>query len=378
MTFKKTFTTLLLILLAAALVAGAVLLRKHRMAQLAQASPPAATPWALTVAPVRRGALSQGFDALGVVSSGASTRILPQISGTILKMGPREGVKVKQGDLLAEIDTRELRARLEALQAKRAAARAEARRARNEARRERKLLGEGGSSATAVEKWLTAARAAEAQVKSLTAEIAALRVKLGYGRITAPFDATIARRLAEPGDVALPGKPIYVLSAARGGRVTIPVPLQTLRHLRVGSPVILSLEDDTLRAAISRIDPTLDQHAMGRVEIDLPQRPFDLPDGARLPARVITREVRDALIVPPYGLAPGPAPGQGRVYAVVERDGRPVIRVHTVRVLLSSDQGHAVADDLPADARVVVAHPAVLLRLHDGDPVQPIAREADR
>ena len=66
------------------------------------------SPWALNIAAVELGTVSQGFPVLAKVSTNSNITITGQISGTILKMGPRESMKVKAGHFLAQIDTLEI------------------------------------------------------------------------------------------------------------------------------------------------------------------------------------------------------------------------------------------------------------------------------
>ncbi len=367
---KNKLLTVILIILAVVIVIGLVMLRKHRIAALDEIPAPQQTAWAVNSATVTKGSVSQGFSALAEIQSSNSTRILPQVSATILKMGPREGGTVKKGDLLAQLDTREQQANLAALNSQLAAARADAKRSRDEAVRESRLAKEGGSSTAAVEKWRTAAKAARARADAIANQIEALQIKIGYCNITAPIDAKIAQRMAEPGDVALPGKPIYILSADHGGRVAIPVPMEVLEKARVGGSVILRHEDKVMKAEISRIDPTLDKHAMGHIEIDLDDRPFGLPEGYRIPARVISQRREDALVIPANALVADKQAGRGHVFRIETRDDKQTVKRIPVDILLKGAEGVAVSGDIKPGDKLVEAHESVLLRLRDGDPVQ--------
>ncbi|RTZ62162.1 MAG: efflux RND transporter periplasmic adaptor subunit [Gammaproteobacteria bacterium] len=367
---KNKLLTIFLAILAIALVIGLVMLRKHRIAELDDIPTPQQAAWAVNSAPVLQGSVSQGFSALAEIQSSNSTRILPQISATILKMGPREGGAVKKGDLLVQLDTREQEANLAALNSQLTAAKADAKRNQDEAVRESRLAKKGGSSAAAVEKWRTAAKAARAKADAIANQIEALQIKIGYCNITAPIDAKIAQRMAEPGDVALPGKPIYILSADHGGRVAIPVPMAVLEKAHVGGDVLLRHGKDTMKAEISRIDPTLDKHAMGHIEIDLDDRPFGLPEGYRVPARIISNSREDSLVVPANTVVTDKQAGHGHVFRIESHDGREIVKRIPVDILLKGAEGFAVSGDIKPGDKLVEAHESVLLRLRDGDPVQ--------
>ena len=355
------------------LVLSAVSLHFKRIHELDQVPTATAYPWALHTAEVRTATVHQGFPALGTVVSATDLRISPQITGTVLNMGPRAGGKVKKGDMLVHLDTRELEANLAALQAELRSAEATRKHDARELQRERELMKHGGSSSSEVEQRLTRLQADEAHVHALKENIKALKVKISYGHITAPTDAAIAERLAEPGDTVFPGKPVYVLSASQGGRVIVPIPLDTMMNIQPNGKVILSLGRQKMTVAISRINPALDKLSMGSIEIDLPARPFNLPDGARISARVIRQQAENQLVIPHDALLPGEG-SRRAVFKLVQGTHGPVLHRVPVDIVLCGDEGCAVRGDIKAGDRVVNAHESVLLKLHENDPVMAIAQ----
>ncbi|RMF87546.1 MAG: efflux RND transporter periplasmic adaptor subunit [Nitrospirae bacterium] len=365
---KKTFRTLLILLVAAGVAAALVRVRLRRMRQLAAVPPPAARPWAVHTAPVVRGTATRGFPALATLTASREITLTGQIAGTLVEMGPREGVRVHRGELLARVDTRELEATIAAKEARLAAAKAAAARATAEYAREQRLMKEGGSDASKVEEWRTAKVAAEEEVASLEREIAALRVRLGYARITAPADGVIAARLAEPGDLCQPGKPLYRLTVSHGARLRVDLPQSILEQVHPGTPVVLSHGSARLEVRITRVHPALDPRALGSAEADLARPPFGLPSGARVPARILLARVEEALIVPPRALLLQD-PGHGRLFKVVGEGPAAHLAVVPVAVGLHAHEGWVVRGPVAAGDRVVVAHESVLAHLHDGDPV---------
>ncbi len=340
-------------------------------------------PWALKTAVVGEGSVNQGFPALGKVVSSTEVRIVPQISGTILNMGPRAGGMVHKGELIVHLDTRTLEADAGALQAKLASAVAVETNDRKELQREQRLMQEGGSSASAVEQYQTRLRSDQANVHALKKQLESLRVKISYGHILAPISGRVAKRLAEPGDAVFPGKTVYTLTADKGGRVIVPVPLNTLTRIRPGGQVELSLDGQSMMTRITRVNPALDALAMGSLEIDLPQRPFHLPDSAPIEARVIT-VTATGLTVPVSALRPA---GKSAVRTLFKIVGRPKAHLQQVAVNLqlcgkmrcvvtghssanNSGAKNSGANSLHAGDHVVTAHGSVLLELHDGDPVR--------
>lgn len=365
---KRTLLYLLALLILAALVAGGLKLRQQRQQELAQGAAPVPAPWAVHVAPVGQGRATRGFPALALVKGANEVGIAPRLGGIILEMGPREGQKVAQGDLLARIDTRELEDKLASLQAQRLGAAADAERKARDARRAGELLKDKSISESQVDQQRAAARSAREQVRSLDKQIAAERTRLGYARITAPFDGVISERLTDPGDLAAVGKPVYRLVSTSGGRLEVRLPAEVLERVQPGTEVALTHGGKTLTLSADRVFPSLDERALGRLEIDVPELPFGAVPGALLRARVITGVIEDALLVPADTLLPSSDPAHSRVLRL-SADTPPRIETVPVSIRLRTAEGIAVAGDLHPAERLVRAHETTLLRLRDGDPV---------
>jgi len=355
------------LLLIPVLVGGTAALLHSRVKHIEDSPVMNASPWALNTGAVREGNVNQGFPALGKVVSSSEVRIVPQISGTILKMGPREGGTVHKGDLIVHLDTRALEADAGSLKAKLVSSVAVEKNDRKELQREQHLMNEGGSSASAVEQRQTRLHSDRANVAALKKQLESLQVKISYGHILAPMSGRVARRFAEPGDAVFPGKAVYTLTAEQGGRVVVPVPLDTITRIQPGGKVELSLGSQRLNATITRINPSLDALAMGSLEIDLPQRPFNLPSGAPISVRVLTATAT-GLIVPVSSLRPAKQGAQRTLFKLIAKP-KPHVQLLPVHVSVCSKSVCVVEGDLHAADHVVTAHGSVLLQLHDGDPV---------
>lgn len=362
-----------LLLIPLLAIATAVLLRAN-VKHVEDSPTMDAMPWALNTDSVRMSTVHQGFPALGKVVSSSEVRIIPQISGTILKMGPRAGGMVRKGDLLVHLDTRELEADAGVLKAKLASAIAIETNDRKELQREQRLFKEGGSSASAVEQYQTRVHSDQANVHALKKQRESLRVKISYGHISAPISGRIAQRLAEAGDTVFPGKVVYTLTAELGGRVVVPIPLDTITRIQVGGEVILSAGSQKMTARITRINPSLDALAMGSLEIDLAKRPFHLPDGAPIEARVLTATAT-GLSVPANALRPA-AKGIRRMLFKIEKQPAAHVKLLPVSIQLCGKVRCVVEGEINAGDYVVTAHGSVLLQLHDGDLIAPKQVEA--
>jgi RND family efflux transporter MFP subunit len=369
MKMKNKLLYFLTLLVLIAVLAGGLELRQQRQQELAHVAPPTAAPWAVHIATVTRGRATRGFPALVLVKGANEVNISPRLGGGILEMGPREGQAVSEGELLARIDTRELEDKVASLQAQRQGAIADADRKARDAQRVEKLLKEKSVSESKVDQQRAEARTAREQARSLAKQIAAEETRLGYARIRAPFAGVISARQADPGDLAAVGKPIYRLVTTGSGRLEVRLPAEVLSQVRPGTEVVLSRGGNTLRLQADRVFPSLDERSLGRLEIDVSELPFGEVPGALLRARVITRSLDDALLVPPDALLPGDGPRHGRVLRL-SAEQPPRVQIVPVTVHLHAAEGVAVEGDLQPGERLVSAHETTLLRLRDGDPVR--------
>jgi RND family efflux transporter MFP subunit len=313
---------------------------------------------------VTRGSVSRSFPALAELQAASKIRVAPQVSGTLLTLPFHEGHEVKAGELMATIDGASLRARKEQIKATLLGVEAEVQRHKDELVRETALAESGGSAISAVEEHRTAVVTAKARAQALRKQMEAVDIQLGYLRVKAPMDGFISARLAEPGDLAAPGKPLYHLINQKQTHVVVRVPLETLLESHIGTQVVLRHGKQTQVVRIARIDPAMDRQALGRLEADEERPPLGLPFGARLSAGVILEQLNKTLIIPRRALLPSPEP---HVFLVVgERQGH--LRKVPVKVLLEGPEGIAVEGNFKEGDRVALAHSSQLLRLHDNDP----------
>ncbi|MCU7958517.1 MAG: efflux RND transporter periplasmic adaptor subunit [gamma proteobacterium symbiont of Bathyaustriella thionipta] len=365
---SRRYPLLLAAVIFILLVLAAMHLRQKRMDEMASIPAQDPAPWALHTEKLIKGRLSRGFPALASLEASREITISAQISGTILSMGPREGVSVSKGEQLASIDVRELLESRSDLHAQLEAARAEVERAKHEYQRYLQLKKKDAISAESVEDRKTRSITANNKVRSLQREIAAKDVHIGYGIILSPADARISARLAEPGDTAQPGKALYRLTLDSGARVKVKVPQTILEQIHCGTLIELQHGSDRMRVPVSRIFPSLDAQALGVAEADLDRIPFDLPSGARIPARLLLQEREDVLIIPQRALV-STNDQDGYVYALVSEGQEQRIRKVPLHIVLKAHEGIGIEADMEPGQPVVVAHKSVLLRLRDGDRV---------
>jgi RND family efflux transporter MFP subunit len=179
------------------------------------------------VATVRSENVPALAEITGTVRPTQRAQIATKIMGTIDEMPVVLGQRVRRGDLLAKISAAEISARLTQAQSQFNAT-------RRDLERERGLLAKGASTADEV-------RGLEDRFAATQAMVREAQVMLGYITIRAPFDATIARKLANAGDLASPGSPLLELEGTAGFEVEAGVPDSIAAALTVGTSMAVEI-----------------------------------------------------------------------------------------------------------------------------------------
>jgi len=364
---NTTLFYLVTVIIAGGLVYGAVNLRGIRSEQARQVKAPIAAPWALHSAEVQLETVVSGFPALATKQADSEVFVSPQISGAILLMGPREGEAFQPGTVLAQIDSSEIEDQIAALESDLDSAIQQETFQKRELERQDILLKKGVTTEERRENVRTVYIAARNKVKSLTHQISGLETRRGYAVISARQSGIVAARMAEPGDQATPGKAIYQLSISGDSRFTVKVPQDILKKVHIGSKVVLGSGDNTITAYFTRIHPMLDDLSMGSADVDLSSSPFNLPVGARISARVITRETPNSLTVPITAIAWSADVKFGFVVKTVKAGDTFTLKRIPVEIIHAADKNAVINGELKPGDRVVIAQQAVLLKLKTGE-----------
>ncbi len=146
-------------------------------------------------------------DFTGRVESPHDVAIQPRVSGYVEKIPRKEGVDVKDGDLLFLIDPRPFRAELEQARANVQRSKTEVALTQNEARRAVKLLAENVITREDHDSRIAAAAQAKADLRAAEAARDVAELNLGFTEVRAPLDGRISRALVSVGDFVTGGVP---------------------------------------------------------------------------------------------------------------------------------------------------------------------------
>jgi HlyD family secretion protein len=173
----------------------------------------------------------------GTVQSKVQVTISGKITGILTRLHADQGEEVKSGQILAELDSTELKSRTAAAQSARGRSQQELARARADVlkaeanlalarsnhERNQEVFKPGYLPASTLDASKSALRVAESEVAAAKAAVEAIQATatqtvheadaskdiLGYTRILAPMDGLIITRKAEVGTILPPGAPIF-------------------------------------------------------------------------------------------------------------------------------------------------------------------------
>lgn len=194
-----------------------------------------------------------------VVQALEETTLYPRAAGYVRRWLVDIGDRVKEGQLLAEIDTPELDAQLEQARADLAQAEANKLKAETSATlstaeqaRYEALTPAGVSSRQELEQRRAQAKVDASGIKVASATIAAQQASVrrltqlkSFARLVAPFSGTIVGRSIERGALVSPNNttPLYKLAATDPVRVMVQVPQDVAPNIRVGTPAKIEVRE---------------------------------------------------------------------------------------------------------------------------------------
>jgi RND family efflux transporter MFP subunit len=269
-----------------------------------------------------------------------------KVSGRVLEYTATPGARVQRGELLARLDVQEIQARVDQT-------RALFDQARRDYDRQKQLITDNATTRQEYE-------AADARVKVATAGLSEAETMLGYASVTAPFDGVVTRKLADVGDLAMPGKPLLEIESPTALRFEADLPEAILDRVQLGAKLPVRLSK-VVEGTVSEISPVADPVSRTfLVKLDLP--PVDgLRTGQFGRVSVPVAETQ-LLLVPRAAVLK-----RGQMELVfVARDGRAVLRL--VKTGKGLDGRVEILSGLEAGEAVVVSDTA---RLIDGQPVTP-------
>ncbi|HGM5582739.1 TPA: efflux RND transporter periplasmic adaptor subunit [Pseudomonas putida] len=288
-------------------VAGWLRLRQDAPAPRAQSAVP------VRVVSVTEQDVPRFASAIGSVLSLHSVDVRPQVEGILTQVHVKEGQWVKEGDLLATLDDRAIRASLEQARAQLGQSQAQLQVAGVDLKRYRLLSSDDGVSKQTLDQQQALVNQLQATVKGNQAAIANAEVQLSYTQIRSPVTGRVGIRNVDPGNLVRSSDTQGLFSVTQIDPIAVEfaLPQQMLPSLqnllKAPSPALVEayMDADGARSLLGQghlalIDNQVSANT-GTVRI---KAEFDNKDGRLWPGQLVTIRLRtavdeNALVVPP-------------------------------------------------------------------------------
>ncbi len=258
------------------------------------------------------------MNASGYVVAQRKAAVASKITGRIVSLSVEEGNRVKAGQVIARLESDDVKAARQQADANLNAARhnleqvkAELNDATISFNRNKDLLSQGfvskaeyDTSEARYKKAVAAVAAADAVVKAGTAALQAANVALEYTLIRAPFNAVVLTKNADIGDIVTP---IGAAANAKAAVVTIAdmdslqveadVSESNLQQVKIGQPCEIQLDalpDSRFRGIVHMIVPTADRtKATVLIKVRFIDRDSSILPEMSAKVAFLSREVRE-------------------------------------------------------------------------------------
>ena len=208
----------------------------------------------------------------GTIRAGNTTGVGFELSGKLNELQADSGIKVKQGQILAILDTRLLEAERQEIQASLAQTQADVDLATSTLKRNQELKKSGYVSEQLLDENRSQLNSLAAAKNRLLASQHANQLKLDKSILVAPFDGTISRRLHNLGEVVAAGSPIFTLVGNINPEAYIGVPVALAEQFHAEQQVQVSVQDQTFTAEIAGISAEVNPVSRTlQLRISLPQ-----------------------------------------------------------------------------------------------------------
>jgi RND family efflux transporter MFP subunit len=244
-------------LLLAGLATGALSLGACGSDRHADAASATLTPARLNGATItlKDTAMTAVFEASGVAEPMQQAMVSTKLMGTVTAVRVHEGDAVSAGQVLAEIDARDLTAKAAQVSAAIADAEAMHAEAQSHAARFTALYTDSAATRAQYDAAMTGLARADAGLRAAKAGAGELEAVRSYAMVRAPFAGLVTMRHADPGTFAAPGAPLVTVHDVSSLRLSVSAPAETVRGLKRGAKLTATVDGQPVTATVEGIVP---------------------------------------------------------------------------------------------------------------------------
>jgi membrane fusion protein, multidrug efflux system len=272
--------------------------------------------------------------AIGTVEAVHGVMVAADLPGLVSRIEFDSGKRVRQGDVLVRLDTRQEQAQLQAAQAQRELSTVNFERMRG-------LREKGITSQAEFDK-------AAAEHKQAVAQTGEMHASIGRKTIRAPFTGVLGIRQVNLGQYLKPGDPIVSLQSLDPVYVNFSVPQQQVPHLRAGADVHVTaqgIEGGPVTGKITAVNSVVDEATRNiQVQATLPNSDGRLRPGMFVEAEVVVGASTPVVALPASAISYAPYGNSVFIVGPMKgKDGKEYNGVRQQFVKLGPARGDQVA-----------------------------------
>ncbi len=325
----------------------------------ARGAAPRAVP--VVAAAARIGDLGVYQTGLGTVTPIKTVTVRSRVDGELVSVAYREGQRVRQGDLLAQIDPRPFEVQLHQAEGQLAKDEAALANAKIDLERYKVLIQEDSIPRQQLDTQVATVDQIAAAIKSDQAQIESAKLNLTYSRITAPISGIVGLRLVDPGNIvhATDQNGLLVITQQEPIAVIFTIAADQLQPVlqqrKSGHDLVVEAWDRDLQRKLAvgsllAIDNQIDQTTgTVRMKAQFPNEDSALYPNQFVNARLLVDTLRQAVLIPTAALQRSP---QSTFVYVVKPDS--TVEMRPVEPRLTEGDDTAVRKGVSAGEMVVV------------------------
>jgi membrane fusion protein, multidrug efflux system len=244
--------------------------------------------------------LSTSLAVSGTVDAAKQAMVRSRQSGIATQMTKRAGDTVKQGELLARVDSEELRLRISEREAALRQTQAALTVAESARTQQRSLSDRGFISKAALDSVESNYIGAKSALESAQSQLSVAKTALADTALTSPISGVISKRTVEPGERVGNEMNVFQIIDPTSLEVIVAVPAERVAELKVGQKAAFQLDSGghSVDATLARIIPTAGSAARTmETRFTLPAD-SGVPAGAFLSGQLVLSQNNAAVAIP--------------------------------------------------------------------------------
>lgn len=290
-------------------------------------------PEAVTTVTARQDQWPASVSAIGTVEAVHGVLVSADLPGLVSRIEFDAGKKVRAGEVLVRLDTRQEQAQLQAAEAQRNLTSVNFERMRG-------LRAQGITSQADFDR-------SAAEQKQAVAQTGETRAAIGRKTIRAPFTGVLGLRQVNLGQYLKPGDPIVELQSLDPVYVNFSVPQQQVANLRQGADVHVTAEgiDSPATGKITAVNSVVDESTRNiQVQATLSNSDGKLRPGMFVQAEVVLGAPTSVVALPTSAIAYAPYGNSVFIVGPMKgQDGKSYSGVRQQFVKLGASRGDQVA-----------------------------------